>query len=600
MATHNAQLAAIFSEMADLTEITGGNRFKVNAFTKVARILEDMARDVAEIDPALLPKLEGIGKGTAERIVEFLETGQIADHQQLIAQIPAGLPQVMNVPGLGPKTVAQLWHEAGVESLSDLEAKLATGELAELKGFGKKKIENLQKNLKFADTANQRTRIGTAHALATLLVEDLRPLPGVERIEYAGSLRRGKETIGDIDILIACGGGPEQRDAIFAAFVGHPAAAEVLVHGDTKASVRTVDEAGAMQADLRVVEPASFGAALMYFTGSKEHNVAMRERALERGMSLNEYGLWEGAEGSRGRGAEGKAVAGESEAEVFNALGLAWVPPELREDRGELALAERSHGSADAGVGLPELLELGDIVSELHTHTTASDGTWSIEENARGAAARGFHTVAITDHSKGQVQANGLSNDRLIRHIAAVRKVAEKLKGTINVLAGSEVDILADGSLDYPDELLAELDLVVASPHAALSQDPAKATKRLIRAIENPYVSIVGHPTGRLINRRDGLSPDLTALFRAAKDRGVALEINASPYRLDLRDTHARAWVHDFGGKLSINTDAHSEGNLDNLRFGVLTARRAGATPADVVNCWSAEKLQSWIASTRP
>ncbi len=285
---------------------------------------------------------------------------------------------------------------------------------------------------------------------------------------------------------------------------------------------------------------------------------------------------------------------------MFNALGLAWVPPELREDRGELALAERSHGSADADDGLPELLELTDIVSELHTHTTASDGTWSIEENARGAAARGFHTVAITDHSKGQVQANGLSNDRLIRHIAAVRKVAEKLKGTITVLAGSEVDILADGSLDYPDELLAELDLVVASPHAALSQDPAKATKRLIRAIENPYVSIVGHPTGRLINRRDGLSPDLTALFRAAKDRGVALEINASPYRLDLRDTHARAWVHDFGGKLAINTDAHSEGNLDNLRFGVLTARRAGATPADVVNCWSAEKLQSWIASTRP
>ncbi|MEM7627436.1 MAG: DNA polymerase/3'-5' exonuclease PolX [Planctomycetota bacterium] len=579
MASNNAQLAAIFQQMADLTEITGGNRFKVNAFAKAGRILEDLTKDVADIDAALLPKVEGIGKGTAERIAEFLETGKVADHEALLAQVPDGLLKVMDVPGLGPKTVALLWQEAGVESLEDLEAKLDTGELESLKGFGKKKVENLRKNLKFAASAGDRKRIGGAYALATVFVEDLAGLPGVEKIEYAGSLRRGKETIGDIDVLVSWSGDDEQKDAIFGAFVKHPAVADVIAHGDTKASVRTKDEAGGMQVDLRVVAPESFGAALMYFTGSKEHNVRMRERAIARGLSLNEYSLSK----------DGEPVAGETEQQVFAALDLAWVPPELREDRGELALAEADR--------LPKLLELADIKAELHSHTTASDGRWSIEENALAAAARGFHTVAITDHSKGQAQANGLSEKRLVQHIEAVRKVAAKLKDIITVLAGSEVDILANGDLDYPDELLAELDLVVASPHAALTQEPAKATQRLIKAIENPYVHIVGHPTGRVINQRPGLSPDMDAVFKAAQTHGVALEINASPYRLDLRDTHARAWVQEYGGKLAINTDAHSLEHLDNLRFGVLTARRAGATKDDVVNTMGRAELVKWVKS---
>ena len=598
MPSTNQQLAAIFAQMAELTEITGGNRFKVNAFTKVGRILEDLTRDVADIDPQLLPKLEGIGQGTADRIAEYLDTGQIADHQALLRQVPPGLMQVMNIPGLGPKTVAQLWHEAGVESLEDLKAKLDTGELEGLKGFGKKKIENLRKNLHFAETAGQRSRIGVAYALAQALIEDLRNQDGLEidRIEYAGSLRRGKETIGDLDLLVTTPGGDANRAAVLRAFVDHPLVGEVLVHGETKASIRTAEAEGAagsgMQVDLRVVDPAHFGAALMYFTGSKEHNVKLRERALDQGLSLNEYALSRNDD-------SGQVVAAESEQEVYAALGLAWIPPELREDRGEIGRAQRSYHDADADDGLPTLIELDDVRAELHTHTTASDGTWSIEDNVRGALARGFHTIAITDHSKGQVQANGLSNERLVKHIAAVREVAEKFKTEITVLAGSEVDILSDGGLDYPDELLAELDIVVASPHAALTQDSAKATKRLIRAIENPYVTIVGHPTGRLINRRDGLSPDMQAVFKAAQQRGIALEINASPYRLDLRDTHARTWVHDFDGKLSINTDAHSEPHLDNLRFGVLTARRAGATKQDVVNCMTRKQLAKWIASTR-
>ena len=580
MPSTNATLSSIFQQMADLTEITGGNRFKVNAFAKVARVLDDLTKDVAEVDPALLPKLEGIGQGTADRIVEFLDTGKIADHQKLLDQVPDGLLQVMNVPGLGPKTVAQLWKEAGIESLADLQAKLDTGELEQLKGFGAKKIENIRKNLKFADSANQRARIGTAWALAQVFIEDLGEIQGVDRIEYAGSLRRGKETIGDLDLLVTTSA-EEDNAGVFDAFVSHPAVADVIAKGQTKASVRTVEEAGGMQVDLRVVPAESFGAAWMYFTGSKEHNVKMRERAIAQGLSLNEYALTK----------DGKPVAGRTEAEVYQKLGLSWVAPELREDRGELALAEKKK--------LPELVELSDIRAELHSHTTASDGRWSIEENALGAAARGFHTVAITDHSKGQAQANGLSEERLVKHIEAVRAVAKKLEGKIRVLAGSEVDILASGELDYPDELLAELDIVVASPHAALSQEPAKATKRLLKAIENPYVTIIGHPTGRIVNRREGLSPDLGEIFKAAAARGIALEINASPMRLDLRDTHARAWVQEYGGKLAINTDAHDEPHLNNLRFGVLTARRAGATAGDIVNCLSEAKLAKWIESTR-
>lgn len=588
----NRRIAAVFQQLADLTEITGGNRFKVIAFQKAVRIIDDLPQEVASIDRTLLPKIEGIGAGTAQRIAELLDTGRIADLDALLAQVPPGLIAVLDVPGLGPKTVAQLWQQAGVASLEDLSAKLNTGELESLKGFGKKKIENLKKSLAFAATAGDRVRIGRAYRVATTLIESLARVAGVQKIKFAGSLRRGKETIGDVDLLAAAE--PSAAGAIFDAFVAHPGVDEVLLRGDTKCSVRLGAGGPPLQVDLRVVAPDSFGAALMYFTGSKEHNVKLRERAQAKGMSLNEYGLWKSqdAQETNEPGAKGTRVAGATEHDVFAALGLAWVPPELREDRGEVALAEQDT--------LPALLTLGSVKAELHSHTTASDGSWSIEENALGAAARGFHTVAITDHSKGQAQANGLSVERLLAHIEAVHAVAKKLRGTINVLAGSEVDILADGSMDYPDEVLAQLDIVVASPHAALGQEPKKATARLIKAIENPYVSVVGHPTGRIINRREGLSPDMPAVMRAAADRNVALEINANPYRLDLRDTHARLFVQDYGGKLAINTDAHGPGDLDHLRFGVGVARRAGATAQDVVNCFNAQGLAAWIASTRP
>jgi DNA polymerase (family 10) len=580
MPSSNASIARIFQEMADLLEITGGNRFKVNAFAKAARVVGELPRDVASIDRQMLPKLEGIGSGTADRIAEFLDTGQIADHQALIAEVPEGLLAVMGVPGVGPKSAAVLWKQGGVESIEQLKEKLGDGSLEAIKGFGKKKLANIEKSLKFAEASGHRTRLGDANRVASAIAQVLREIDGVQRVEVAGSLRRGRETIGDLDLLVLAA--PKLAEAVFQRFTSLDLVDEVLVRGDTKCSVRTVPGAGGMQVDVRLIDPSGFGAAWMYFTGSKDHNVRMRERAIEQGLSLNEYALTK----------DGKAVAGATEQEVFEKLGLAWVPPELREDRGELKLAEAGR--------LPDLIDLKDIKAELHTHTTASDGRWSIRDLALAAADRGFHTVAITDHSKGQVQANGLNEDRLVKHIEAIRNVAAELKETIRVLAGSEVDILSDGRLDYPDALLAELDVVVASPHASLAQEPSKATARLLKAIENPYVTIMGHPTGRLVGRREGLSPDMDELCKAAADRGIAMEINANQWRLDLRDTHARLAVEEHGCKIAINTDAHGEGDLDQLMYGVLTARRAGLTKNDVVNCMSQAQLKKWIDSTRP
>ncbi len=581
MASNNAQLAVIFQQMADVNQVTGGNRFKTIALEKGARVLKDFVKDVADVEPQDLLQVEGIGKGIAQKIEEFLRTGRVLEHQEMIDAVPAGVLKMLDIPGLGPKGVAQLWNDGGVESIDELKQKIEDCSLEGLKGFGKKKLEKLQQSIAFAEKAGERTNIGFALPLALAIIDVLKDLPGVQQIDYAGSLRRGKETIGDIDLLV----GAKEKDAarIMDVFVGLEMVEEVLGHGATKSSIRSTDDFRNIQVDLRVVDPKHYGAALMYFTGSKEHNVKVRERALSMGYTLNEYALAD-------KDDKTKQVETKTEQAIYRKLGLAHIAPELREDRGELALAEKDD--------LPDLIELKDIKADLHTHTTASDGRWSIEENALAYAARGYHTVAITDHSKGQVQANGLDDKRLVRHIEAVRKVAKKLEGKITVLAGSEVDILADGSLDYPDELLAELDVVVASPHAALSQESKKATRRLLDAIANPYVTMIGHPTGRLVLRREGLSPDMEALCKAAAGRGIALEINANHWRLDLRDTHARLAL-EHGVRLAINTDAHGPADPDQLPYGVLTARRAGATKNDVINCMTAAGLKKWLKSTR-
>ena len=583
----NDTLATIFAQMAELTELLGGNRFKVIAYQRAARVLENLADDVAKLSKTQLTLIDGIGEGVADRILEYARTGHITELEAMLEQVPTGLPELLMIPGLGPKTVGMLWKQAGITSKAVLQDKLADDALAALPGFGKKKLDNLRKNLAFAAEAAKRIRIGVALPLARFLVDQLRLMPGVTQADYAGSLRRGRETVGDLDLLAAVD--PAHAPAVADAFTTAPIVREIIGKGPTKCSIRTED---GLQVDLRLIPPDRYGAALLYFTGSKDHNVALRSRALDMGMTLNEYGLHMLADDpkTKGHNEQGDLVAAATEADVYRALRLDWVPPELREDRGEVELAEKH--------ALPVLLSLHDIHAELHTHTNASDGHWALEDLIDAAVARGFHTLAVTDHSRSQVQANGLSVQRLEQHVKMVRKVAEQVKGRITVLAGSEVDILADGRLDYPDTLLAQLDLVVASPHAALTQVDDAATDRLLRALDNPYVTILGHPTGRIVGRREGIKPDMQRVVAAAAARGVALEINANYYRLDLRDLHARMALA-AECKLAINTDAHGPADLDQLVFGVLTARRAGATRNDVVNCLPPDELRQWIASTR-
>ena len=578
----NERLARIFEEMAALLELTGANPFRINAHARVARVLLELTVDVAELAqvPAKLTDLEGIGKGSAKKIIEFVRTGGVHEHDELLETVPPGLLEVMTIPGLGPKTVRLLWEKGGVTDLNSLKARLDSGELQKLPRLGAKSIENIKASMAFAARAAERVTLGAALPAALEIAGRLRGVEGASRVEYAGSLRRGRETIGDIDIL-AAGSDPA---ALSRALVSMNGVVRVLAAGKTKSSVRL---GTGIQVDLRVVEEGVFGAALLYFTGSKQHNVLLRERAIKRKLRLNEYGLFPDGpredEAPQKRGVE--PVAAATEESVFRALGLPWIPPELREDRGELDSV------------LPDLIELSDITCELHAHTLASDGRFTIEGLAEEARARGFHTVAVTDHSKSSVQANGLSPERLREHIEAVRE-ADRAAGCITILAGAEVDILTDGRLDYDDDLLAELDIVIASPHAALRQDPETATRRLVAAIKHPLVHILGHPTGRMINRREGLRPDLSALIEAAREHDTALEINANPSRLDLRDTHVRAAV-EAGALLSINTDAHRPEHFDYLRYGILTARRGWLTAKRCINTWSEQQLQQWLRKKR-
>lgn len=574
------ELIEQFEEMAAILEILGANAFRVNANRRVARVLEDMTEDLAGFadDPKGLQSFDGIGKGSAEKICEYLTTGSIEELQELRSQLPEGLLGVLEIPGLGPKTVRALWEHAGIESIPDLEQAIEAGGLDDVPRMGAKTIQNIVDSIEFMKKASDRTPLGTALPLAEKIIDHLQQRPGVSRVAYAGSLRRGRDTIGDIDIL-ACSDDPVGLIEHFHATKG---VEKVLVAGETKCSLRL--ERG-IQVDLRVVPDAAFGAALLYFTGSKEHNVTLRERAIKSSLRLNEYGLFpDDGEDTPPQERGVSPVAAETEESIYAALELSMLPPELREERDDLD-------------SVPDLVTIGDIASELHAHTTASDGHLSLQELVSVAKARGFHTIAVTDHSRSSIQANGLSEDRLLAHIDEIRQCDADTKG-IRVLAGSEVDILSTGKLDYDDDLLAQLDIVVASPHVALSQDPKKATARLLTAIRHPLVHIIGHPTGRIINRRAGLSPDIHALVEAAVENDTALEINANPQRLDLRDVHVRAAV-DAGCRIAINTDAHSESHFDFLRYGVITARRGRLTSEHCVNCLDARTLRRWLESKR-
>lgn len=580
----NTELATIFSEMATVLELTGANRFRVNAHARVARVMGDLTVDVATMadDPKALTSIEGIGDGTAKKIIEFVQTGKIKEHQQLLKEIPAGLLDVLQIPGLGPKTVKLLWEKADVTSIATLKNAIDDGALEGIPRMGAKTIQNIKESIAFAAKSSRRTRLGEALPLAEQIVEHLEQVNGTKQIQYAGSLRRGAETIGDIDILATTAEPKELAEA----FGTMPDVKKVLAAGETKSSVRL---ARGMQVDLRIVEDDAFGAALMYFTGSKQHNVVMRERSIKKKLRLNEYGLFpdDGVEEPpQKRGV--KPVAAGTEEAVYRKLGLPWIPPELREDRGEFHLSDNAP---------PDLIDLADIKADLHTHTIESDGHMTIDELAAAAKACGFHTVAITDHSKSSAQANGLSEDRLRAQIDEVHEANERIKG-ITLLAGSEVDILSDGRLDYDDKMLAELDIVVASPHVALRQPPDKCTARLLEAIRHPLVHIIGHPTGRMINQREGLSPDIHALVEAAAEHDTALELNANYYRLDLRDIHIKAAI-DAGALIAINTDAHATDQFDMMQYGVLTARRGWLTADRCITAWPKAKLHKWLRAKR-
>jgi DNA polymerase (family 10) len=556
----NTELAKMFHTMATVLEIKGENAFKVNANTKVARALEDLVEDIATIkDPTTI---QGVGKSSAKKIEQYISTGSMDEYNELIESIPHGLLELMSVQGLGPKTVRRLWQEIGVTDISTLRKAIQEGRLDSMDRMGKKTIQNISESLDFLATNANRVRLGVAMPIADGLISSLRTLDGVKKIEHAGSLRRGKETIGDIDIL-AC---TSNSELLTDTFCNMNIVEKILAQGETKCSVRL--EAG-MQVDLRIVDEKEFGAALLYFTGSKEHNIVLRERANSQQKKLNEYALV-------------PPNISESEDAIYENLGLPWIPPEIREDRGEFECTETSI-----------LISQDDILCDLHCHTTASDGHMSIEELANIAIARGYHTIAITDHSQSQAQANGLKPNRLRTHIELIRATNEKMKN-ITILAGSEVDILPDGTLDYEDELLEMLDIVVASPHAALQQSPIAATERLIAAIEHPLVHIIGHPTGRIINKRKGLEPDILSLVAAAVEHHTALELNANSYRLDLRDIHVRAAI-EGNAKISVNTDAHRPEDFNQLQYGILTARRGWATPNDCINCLCHDDLQTWV-----
>ncbi|MDP6987245.1 MAG: DNA polymerase/3'-5' exonuclease PolX [Phycisphaerales bacterium] len=571
------QLAKEFETIAALLEISGANAFRVSATKKVARVLQDFEGDLrgAAAEPGVLESQDGIGKSSAEKIRQWCDTGRIDELEALRSDIPAGLIGLLDISGLGPKTVGRLWRETDIVDRAGLARGIEDGTLASLPRMGAKTIANIKDSLEFAQHAAERTSIGVALPLAELLLEELGGLPGVNTIEYAGSLRRGCETIGDIDLLATC----DDPAPLLKTFTQATGVTKVLASGDTKASVRLRD---GIQVDLRIINAAAIGAARLYFTGSKEHNVALRHLAQSRSLRLNEYGLFPDdgeQEPPQHRGIA--PIAAATEEDIYTALNLPVHPPELREEWEAIDTLR------------PNLLTHADIVSDLHTHTTASDGHLSIASMAEQAMQRGYHTLAITDHSRSSVQANGLSVDRLMEHIAAIREVDAATPG-IRLLAGSEVDIHADGSLDYDEDVLRMLDIVVVSPHAALRQPPEDATARLIAAVSHPHVHVLGHPTGRMIGRRPGLEPDMRAVATAAAEYGTALEINANPKRLDLRDRHVRIAL-ECGALISINTDAHAAAHFDFMGYGVLTGRRGALTAEQCVNTWDADRLLAWL-----
>ena len=557
----NKSIADLLTEIADILDIQGENPFRVRSYRNAARTIADMGQSVRAMVQAGedLEQIPGIGKSLQEKIEEIVSTGKCGFLEELRAKVPPALTELLKLEGLGPKKVKLLYDELGVDSVDRLEKSAQAGKLRDLPGMGLKTEEKVLKSIEQYRAGMGRFKLSVGFTYAQALLEYLKGIPGLKRLDPAGSFRRHRETIGDLDLLAICGRGCKVMDR----FTTYGDVAEVISEGETKSSVRL--KCG-LRVDVRVLEEESYGAALHYFTGSKAHNVAIRERAKDLGLKVSEYGVF--------RAKDEKRLSGANEEDVFKAVGLPFIPPELREDRGEIQAAEKGK--------LPKLIELGDIRGDLQMHTSATDGKNTIAEMAQKAKEMGYAYLAITDHSKAVRVAGGLDEKRLAKHLQEVEKASGKIPG-IRILKGVEVDILADGSLDLKDDILKECDVVLASVHSRFNMEEGEMTRRIIKAIGNPHVSILAHPTGRLILEREAYKVNLKEVFQAAIDHGVVLEINAYPDRLDLRDVDARM-AKEMGARLVISTDAHSTGQLELMKFGVFTARRGWVEARDVIN----------------
>ena len=573
MSLDNLAIARVLAEIGDLLEIKSENPFKIRAYRNASETIAHTAERIADLPAATRLGIPGIGKDLNAKITELVETGAIAYHQELLKEFPPTILDLLRLQGVGPKTVAMLHRDLGIGSLTDLEQAAREGRLRDLKGMGAKKEAFILKALEERTRAAGRRLMAEAQETAAALVAALRDHAPAAAITPVGSLRRGCETCGDLDILAA--GAPQ---SLMEAFTSYQLVERVLAHGDTKSSVLLW---GGFQADLRLVPSESLGAAMQYFTGSKPHNIALRDRAIRRGFKLNEYGLFTND--------DGRVVAQATEEEIYEALGLAYIPPELRECRGEIEAAESRT--------LPSLVTLDDLRGDLHMHTTASDGRADAETMALAARANGLSYIAITDHSQSLAMANGLDERRTLEHARRIRELNARLEG-ITVLAGIECDIRADGTMDLASDCLAELDIVIASVHSAFSQDENQMTDRILRAIECPWVDVIGHPTGRRILKREGYRVNFDRLTEAAAATGVALELNCQIERLDLNEHHARL-ARDRGVKIIIDSDAHSPAALGLLRWGVAIARRAWLQPGDLLNTRSVEEFRSSLRRHR-
>ena len=580
MARANEDVAALLGEYSDLLLITGGDAFRARIYERAARAVAGHSADVGELDAAALRQIPGVGKSIAEKIAEYRETGTIGAVEELRADIPAGVRELTRIPALGPKRAMQLYRDLQISSVGELTAAIKDGKLRDLKGFGPKSEDRILHGIQIMEQAALRVPLNVAMDTATAMVAAIGSVPGCVRCAYAGSLRRMRETIGDVDILAAA---DEASDApaLMAAFTALPDVDHVIASGDRKTSVRT---RRGLQVDLRVVPLDAWGAALQYFTGSQAHNVRTREIAVRMKLKLSEYGLFDVA--------SGELIVSRTEEEVYRRLGMAWVPPELREDAGEIQAAIRGK--------LPDLVTGGDIRGDLHTHTDLTDGVASLEEMVTTAAARGYAYYAVTDHAPDLVMQR-MTSEKMLAQREEVRALGARLAASgipLTLLHGTELNIAPDGTVDWPAEFLAGFDLCVASVHSHLGQPRAEMTRRFVAACENPHVNIIGHPTARKIGKRPPVDVDFAELFRACARTGTALEVNAHPDRLDLPADHIRA-ARDAGVKFAIDSDAHSTAHLAYLRFGVGTARRGWLAPDDVINAWPLDRLRAFLRKGR-